>query len=24
VLHAVRDPNGRANFVPIQRCVSSF
>ncbi|HET6908859.1 MAG TPA: ABC transporter substrate-binding protein [Mycobacteriales bacterium] len=24
VLHAIRDPNGRANFVPVARCVSSF
>jgi ABC-type branched-subunit amino acid transport system substrate-binding protein len=24
VLHAVKDPNGRANFVPISRCVTSF
>jgi hypothetical protein len=24
VLHAIKDPNGRANFVPIARCVSSF
>jgi hypothetical protein len=24
VLHAVRDPNGRANFVPVGRCVSSY
>lgn len=24
VLHAVRDPNGRANFVPVARCVRSF
>jgi hypothetical protein len=24
VLHAVKDPNGRANFVPVTRCVTSF
>jgi hypothetical protein len=24
VLHAVRDPNGRANFVPVTRCVTSY
>jgi hypothetical protein len=24
VLHAVRDPNGRANFVPVERCVTSY
>ena len=24
VLHAVKDPNGRANFVPVARCVSSY
>jgi len=24
VLHAIRDPNGRANFVPVARCVTSF
>jgi len=24
VLHAVRDPNGRANFVPVARCVTSY
>ena len=24
VLHAVNDPNGRANFVPVARCVSSY
>lgn len=23
VVHAVRDPNGRPNFVPVQRCVAS-
>jgi len=24
VLHDVRDPNGRANFVPVARCVTSY
>lgn len=24
VLHDVKDPNGRANFVPVARCVTSF
>jgi hypothetical protein len=24
VLHDVKDPNGRANFVPVARCVSSY
>jgi hypothetical protein len=24
VLHAVRDPNGRPNFVPVTRCVTSY
>lgn len=24
VLHAVRDPNGRPNFVPVARCVTSY
>ena len=24
VLHAVKDPNGRANFVPVARCVTSY
>jgi hypothetical protein len=24
VLHAVRDPNGRANFVPLQRCIGNL
>jgi hypothetical protein len=23
VFHAVRDPNGRPNFVPAQRCIAS-
>jgi hypothetical protein len=24
VLHAIKDPNGRANFVPVARCVTSY